>query len=105
MINFARISARCLKRDQDSQLCKAIAPSIKLVMRHSIKGLEFQVVCIPGVGYLPHKQRTTEDEAHLLYLAMVRAIAQLVLTCDRNSAFVQRLEGVLDSQRTARWGN
>lgn len=92
-------------RDQESRLYDAAAPSVKLVTMHSSRGLEFAVVCVPGVGYLPHKQSTPEDEARLLYVAMTRAINQLVLTCDRDSAFVQRLEGVLDSKRTATLGS
>jgi len=103
--HHAHIPVEWLNRDQDSQLYDAAAPSIKLVTMHSSKGLEFPVVCIPGVGYLPHKQSTPEDEARLLYVAMTRAIDQLVLTCDRDSEFVQRLEGVLGDRRTATLGS
>ena len=37
-----------------------------------------------------------ENEARLLYVAMTRAIEVLVLTCDRRSRFVERIEGALE---------
>jgi len=38
---------------------------------------------------------TPEEEARLLYVAMTRAMEQLILTCDRSSQFTSRLETVL----------
>lgn len=96
----AQIPVEWLNQDQESQLYSPEAPSLKLVTMHSSKGLEFPVVFVPGIGYLPNPHSTPEDEARLLYVAMTRAIDQLVLTCDRDSEFVQRLEGVLDNTRT-----
>jgi len=72
-------------------------PSVKLITMHSSKGLEFPVVFIPGLGYLPHAQETPADEARLLYVAMTRAIDQLVLSGHQGSAFVRRLEKVVGS--------
>ena len=69
--------------------------SIKLMTMHASKGLEFPVVFIPGVGYLPNRHNTAADEARLLYVAMTRAIEVLVLSCDRRSVFVERLDGAL----------
>lgn len=62
---------------------------------HSSKGLEFPVVFIPGLGYLPTGKGTTADEARLLYVAMTRAIEVLVLTGDHRSVFVKRLKKAL----------
>ena len=70
--------------------------SIKLMTMHASKGLEFPVVFIPGVGYLPNKYGDVADEARLLYVAMTRAIEVLELSCDRRSVFVERLEGALE---------
>lgn len=70
-------------------------PSMKLMTMHSSKGLEFPVVFIPGLGYLPNAQGAIADEARLLYVAMTRAIEILVLTGDRKSVFVERLKGTL----------
>lgn len=70
-------------------------PSIKLMTMHSSKGLEFPVACIPGIGYMPDEYNTPAEEARLLYVAMTRAIEQLVLTSDRSSQFTRRLEKAL----------
>lgn len=77
-------------------------PSIKLMTMHSSKGLEFPVVLIPGVGYMPDEYNTPEEEARLLYVGMTRAMEQLIMTCDtcgglrlRPSEFTSRLETVL----------
>ena len=69
--------------------------SIKLMTMHASKGLEFPVVFIPGVGYLPNRYNDVADEARLLYVAMTRAIEVLVLSCDRRSVFAERLDGAL----------
>jgi superfamily I DNA/RNA helicase len=69
--------------------------SIKLITIHSSKGLEFPVVCIPGIGYMPNQHSKPEEEARLLYVGMTRAIDQLILSCDRSSQFTNRLETVL----------
>ena len=74
--------------------------SLKLVTMHSSKGLEFPVVFIPGLGYLPHAQEAPTDEARLMYVAMTRAIDQLVMTGHQGSAFMQRMkESVAVKQR------
>ncbi|HEY9645351.1 MAG TPA: 3'-5' exonuclease, partial [Chroococcidiopsis sp.] len=86
------IPVEWVNRDSASRNYDPSAVSIKLVTMHSSKGLEFPVVFIPGVGYLPNEHQTPEDEARLLYVAMTRAIDQLVMTCDRPSGFVRRLE-------------
>ncbi|MBN3947572.1 MAG: ATP-binding domain-containing protein, partial [Nostoc sp. NMS7] len=71
--------------------------SIKLITMHSSKGLEFSVVFIPGIGYMPDQygHDTPEEEARLLYVAMTRGIDQLIMTCDRSSEFTNRLETAL----------
>ena len=51
---------------------------------------------IPGLGYLPNPHQAIEEEARLLYVAMTRAIEVLMLTCDRRSRFVERMEGALE---------
>ncbi|MHC5718765.1 MAG: 3'-5' exonuclease, partial [Nostoc sp.] len=65
------------------------------ITMHSSKGLEFPVVLIPGIGFMPHEYNTPEEEARLLYVAMTRAMEQLILTSDRSSEFTSRLETVL----------
>ena len=53
------------------------------------------MVFIPRVEFLPNRHEEVADEARLLYVAMTRAIEVLVLTCDRKSGFVERVEGAL----------
>ncbi|MBD1856749.1 MULTISPECIES: DEAD/DEAH box helicase [Leptolyngbya] len=81
-----------VNRDSESRNYAPTAQSIKLVTMHSSKGLEFPVVFVPGVGFMPTRDRSPEEEARLLYVAMTRAIDELVMTCDRESEFVQRVQ-------------
>lgn len=66
--------------------------SVKVLTMHSSKGLEFPVVAIPGIGYMPHAKEPPEDEARLLYVAMTRAMDRLLLTCHQPSPFAARLQ-------------
>ena len=91
----AEIPVEWLNADSNSKNYHPEAQSVKLLTMHSSKGLEFPVVFIPGVGFMPNKSQAIADEARLLYVAMTRATEYLELTCDRDSAFVRRLEKVL----------
>lgn len=92
----AQIPIEWVNANSDSRNYHPDEPSIKLMTMHSSKGLEFPVVCIPGVGYMPYQYSTPEEEARLLYVGMTRAIEQLILTCDRSSEFTNRLEKALN---------
>jgi hypothetical protein len=77
--------------------------SVKVLTMHASKGLEFPVVVLPGLGYLPHPKESPSDEARLLYVAMTRAIDTLIMTAHRDSEFVRRLEAVIGpAARSAR---
>ncbi len=89
------IPVEWLNEDSNSKRYKPEAQSVKLLTMHSSKGLEFQVVFIPGVGFMPNRSDAIADEARLLYVAMTRATEYLELSCDRDSVFVTRLERVL----------
>jgi superfamily I DNA/RNA helicase len=91
------IPVEWINRDRDSRNYKPNHDSIKLVTMHSSKGLEFPVICLPGLGFMPYGQSDPVDEAKLLYVAITRAMEQLYLTCDRHSAFVSRLERALNT--------
>lgn len=65
--------------------------SVKVVTIHSSKGLEFPVVAIPGLGYLPHGKADLDEEIRLMYVGMTRAMDRLIMSCHRDSAFVERL--------------
>lgn len=70
---------------------RAASDTVKLVTFHSSKGLEFPVVAIPGFGFLPDDREDEEQELRLAYVAMTRAMDQLIMTHHRESAFVQRV--------------
>lgn len=54
--------------------------TVKLLPFHSSKGLEYPIIVIPGAGLLPTPEEANEEEARLLYVAMTRATAQLIVT-------------------------
>lgn len=81
---------------KDSQTKKAFKPSgnyVKLMTMHSSKGLEFPMVAVFGIGYMPGKHADPVTEAKLLYVAMTRATENLLLTSHRESEFLIRLRG------------
>ena len=92
----AELPVDWINKDRDSRNFDPSKQSIKLMTMHASKGLEFPVVFIPGLGYLPNPHQAIEEEARLLYVAMTRAIEVLMLTCDRRSRFVERMEGALE---------
>ena len=53
--------------------------SVKVITFHSSKGLEFPVVAIPGVRTPVANAGEKREEARLLYVAMTRAVEQLVV--------------------------
>ena len=65
--------------------------AVHLVTFHSSKGLEYRVVGIPGVGYLPHERFDERDEVRLAYVAMTRTTERLFITYRRESGFAKRL--------------
>lgn len=68
------------------------ADSVKILTMHSSKGLEFSVVAIPGLGYMPYGDQSPKEEAKLLYVAMTRAMDRLLMTCHRQTDFVTRIK-------------
>lgn len=92
----AELPVDWINKDSNSRNFDPSKQSIKLMTMHASKGLEFPVVFIPGLGYLPNQDQSVAEEARLLDVAMTRAIEVLVLTCDRRSRFVERIEGALE---------
>lgn len=92
-----QIPIEWVNASSDTRNYNPVELSIKLITMHSSKGLEFPVVLIPGIGYMPNQygHGTPEEEARLLYVAMTRAIEQLILKGDRPSEFTTRLETAL----------
>jgi hypothetical protein len=65
--------------------------SVKVMTIHSSKGLEFPIVAIPGLGYMPSQHHEPREEAKLLYVGMTRAMDMLLMTSHRETDFVVRL--------------
>jgi superfamily I DNA and RNA helicase len=65
--------------------------SVKLMTMHSSKGLEFSTVAVCGVGYMASAEGRTEDDAKLLYVAMTRAMQNLLVTMSRRTRFTEKL--------------
>ena len=89
------IPVEWVNEDSNSKRYQPEAQSVKLLTMPSRKGLEFPVVFIAGVGFMLMQSQGIADEAKLLYVAMTRATEYLELSCDRDSAFVMRLEKVI----------
>lgn len=66
--------------------------NIKLMTMHSSKGLEFPIVAVSGVGFMPGKGTDPVAVAKLLYVAMTRATEKLLLTSHKETEFLIRLK-------------
>lgn len=64
--------------------------SIKVLTMHASKGLEFSVVALPGVGNMPEKGESEDDEARLFYVAATRATQRLYITLSGEGGFMKR---------------
>ncbi len=66
--------------------------TIKVLTMHASKGLEFPVVALLGVGYMPTKGENELDEARLFYVGATRATQKLIITVSgTNDGFAQKL--------------
>jgi superfamily I DNA/RNA helicase len=65
--------------------------SVKVMTMHKSKGLEFPIVGIAGLGYMPYKGEDLKGEAKLLYVGMTRAMDTLLMTHHRETEFVTRI--------------
>ena len=68
--------------------------SVKVMTLHSSKGLEFPVVAIAGLGFMPYHADDVKNEARLLYIGMTRATERLMMTASGESTFAQRLTAI-----------
>jgi len=70
--------------------------TVKILTMHSSKGLEFPFVLIPGLCALPKPGESEADAARLLYVAMTRATAHLVLLHHGESVFTRRIRASIN---------
>ena len=59
---------------------------------HSSKGLEFNNVAIPDLGFMPYATVPADEEARLLYVALTRSTERLLVTYHSESQFTKPLE-------------
>jgi superfamily I DNA/RNA helicase len=67
-------------------------PGVRVCTIHSAKGLEFPAVILCAVDQMPNRNNDELSEAHLLYVALTRAMNHLAVTWTGQSAFTQRIE-------------
>ena len=67
------------------------ADTVKIVTMHSSKGLEFPVVALAGLGEMEPGEEQAAEEARLLYVAMTRAMEELIITGPPQAPFLQRI--------------
>jgi len=67
------------------------ADSVKLITMHSSKGLEFPLICIPGIGAECATSTSAQDEARLIYVAMTRATDRLIMAHSVDSVISDKL--------------
>jgi superfamily I DNA/RNA helicase len=77
--------------DRNAKRFDSLRESVKIMTLHSSKGLEFPIVAIAGLGFMPYKEGEVVEDARLLYVGMTRATEHLLMTGSKNSVFVQRL--------------
>lgn len=77
--------------DRASKRFDSTSDSVKVITLHSSKGLEFPIVAIIGLGFMPYSETDAADEARLLYVGMTRATDELLMTASRDSAFARKL--------------
>jgi superfamily I DNA/RNA helicase len=88
----ARVPADWLGRGASQVKFRPDEDRVKVMTMHAAKGLEFPVVIVPGIGYLPHPENDPVAEARLLYVAMTRATERLILSHHADSPFAMRLQ-------------
>jgi hypothetical protein len=91
-LSFKQIPFKCLRTG--AKRFDASHDSVKAMTLHSSKGLEFPVVAIAGLGFMPYHADDVKNEARLLYIGMTRATERLVMTASGDSTFAQRLAAI-----------
>ncbi len=88
-----RLPCQWLSNAKAKRQLKLAEDSVKLMTMHSSKGLEFPVVAVSGLGYMPAEGSDQVGEAKLLYVAMTRSTEKLLITSHQRSEFVDQLGG------------
>jgi hypothetical protein len=98
-ISQADIPCTLADRNARRQLFDGDA-SVKVMTMHSSKGLEFETVFIPGICEISSTDpEKLVPEAKLLYVAMTRALGNLVMLHHRPAPIAQRLRDAISDVR------
>ncbi len=81
----------CSLENEDELLELCSEDAVNIMTCHRAKGLEFETVFVPGVhvGNFPnnffiHNENELEQERRLFYVAVTRAVKNLIITCYQN---------------------
>jgi len=87
----AGIPSQWLNDSQSKKKYNSTENSVCIMTMHSSKGLEFPVMAVSSVGYLPSKNTDKISEAKLLYVAMTRSTEILLITSHKRNEFYNEL--------------
>ncbi len=85
------IPSQWLNNSKNKNKYNSTDNSVTIMTMHSSKGLEFPIVAVSGVGFLPNKKSNIVDEAKLLYVAMTRSTEKLLITSHKKNEFFKEL--------------
>lgn len=74
---------------------------VKIITLHSSKGLEFPLVCIPGLGGGGAGESDIAAEARLVYVGMTRATNELLITYSEPSMLSEKMEKAMSTAALA----
>ena len=81
-------------KDSQSKYFDPERDCVRLMTAQSSKGLQYKVGVVAGAGYWPWNNES--DEARLMYVAMTRAVDELVITSSKKSVFSERLKALCE---------
>ena len=76
-------------KDSQSKYFDPGRDCVRVMTAQSSKGLQYKVGVVAGAGYWPWKSES--EEARLMYVAMTRAVEELLITSSKYSVFSERL--------------
>jgi hypothetical protein len=81
-------------KDSQSKVFDPGRDCVRIMTAQSSKGLQYKVGVLAGAGYWPWNNES--EEARLMYVAMTRAIDDLVITSSKKSIFSERLRALCE---------